>query len=293
MPDWRAEGEKSARDDIKRIRSELSRHRLWRRHTQVVLVVAVLCAGVLAALAGWRYSLGQHSEAILLSGIAVVAGLAAVAAAISTTALIRRQRELELEVSTERDILALIWSVERRDLWELAVVSRRQMTRFECLAVAQARVSFSASVTAAAAALAVLVGGALVMIGAASFGVSVTTAVLTAAGSALSGFLSVIFLRTYKMTSEQLSYYYGQPLVNCYLLHAERLLELAEPTQTLDERGRSVMMLVDQLLHAADVAQGHVFQLHQPGTCRTGGTGNAQAEDNGASHGEGKAVAQT
>ena len=264
--DWRTERETSTRDDIKQVKADLARHRLWRRHAQLVLIIAVLCAGALSAVAGWRYSLGQSAAAILLWGVAGVAVLTAIASAVFVAALVRRQRESELELSTERDILALIWSVERRDLWELAAVSRRQMTRFECLAVAQARVSFTASVVAAVAAFAVLVGGAAVMIGAVSLGLSVTAAVLAGAGSALSGFLSVIFLRTYKMTSEQLSYYYGQPLVNCYLLHAERLLELAEPAQTPDERRHSVMQLVSQLLHAADVAQGHVFQLHGPRT---------------------------
>jgi hypothetical protein len=46
-----------------------------------------------------------------------------------------------------------------------------------------------------------------------------------AIGGGLASFISHVFLRTYRMSVQQLSYYYGQPHVNCYLLHAEHLAD--------------------------------------------------------------------
>lgn len=113
----------------------------------------------------------------------------------------------------------------REDLGPFMAFSHRQMTRFECVALTQAKASHAASLLAAALGFVVLVAGAWVTFTRGNADDTVTGAVMTGVGTALSGFLSVTFLRQYRITSEQMSYYYGEPLVNCYLLHAERLLE--------------------------------------------------------------------
>jgi hypothetical protein len=63
-------------------------------------------------------------------------------------------------------------------------------------------------------------------------------------------------LRTFEMTSRQMSYYYGQPLVHCYLLHAEWLAERfgedAEPAFLTGMRKDLVRAALDAGRHAQD-----------------------------------------
>lgn len=86
----------------------------------------------------------------------------------------------------------------------------------------------------------------------------ITTGALTTAGAALSGYLSVTFLKTFAMTSKQMSYYYGQPLVHCYLLHAEWLTDRFDPQTDATTR-----TAVDrELIHAALEPAGGGAAVH-------------------------------
>jgi hypothetical protein len=194
----------------------------------------------------------------------IPSGALLLAAAGALVVLVRQrqsERELLLELSTERDVLDLVWAVETRELWELAALSHRQMTRFECTALGQAQRSYSASVAAAASALLVLLVGAVSIVVAAGTGATITASALTAIGVTLSGFVSAIFLKTYRLTVQQMGYYYGQPLVNCYLLHAERLLKDKGVHLSQDERRNAFSRVQNSLLQAAKLSQLHLFEL--------------------------------
>jgi hypothetical protein len=80
-------------------------------------------------------------------------------------------------------------------------------------------------------------------------------------GTVLSGFLTRTFLRAYQMTSTQMSYYYGQPLVHCYLLHAQWLA--SEASEHLDDSGKLHLRkkVIEATLKAAADAQDHLLSL--------------------------------
>lgn len=63
------------------------------------------------------------------------------------------------------------------------------------------------------------------------------------------------------MTSKQMSYYYGQPLVHCYLLHAEWLAERYEKKADLTHLWEVREELLRSVLHASNNAQNHLLDL--------------------------------
>ena len=89
--------------------------------------------------------------------------------------------------------------------------------------MSQARAAFAFCVIAASVALMVLLGGTSVVEAAAATGTQVAVAALTAVGTMLSGFVAHTYQRQYSAATRQMNFYYGQPLVHCYLLHAEWL----------------------------------------------------------------------
>jgi Cyanobacterial TRADD-N associated 2-Transmembrane domain len=126
----------------------------------------------------------------------------------------------------------LYWALSRvKDdtLKGLAWLNLKQLRTFTVIAQRQTRMSYYASITAAAVAFLVLTSGAAVAIGLPTTAAKITAGTLATVGTVLSGFLAKTFLRAYQIASRQMSYYYGQPLVHCYLLHAEWLaLEAGE-----------------------------------------------------------------
>jgi hypothetical protein len=121
------------------------------------------------------------------------------------------------------DLAAALDRIGDCTLAGLAKANFRQMRMFTTIALRQVRMSYYASLAAAAVALLILAAGSAVTEGLAGDGAKITAATLTATGSALSGLLAATFLNTYRLTARQMSYYYGQPLVHCYLMHAEWL----------------------------------------------------------------------
>lgn len=93
----------------------------------------------------------------------------------------------------------------------------------------------------------------------------ITAASLTAAGSALSGFLATTFMKAYAMASRQMSYYYGQPLVHCYLLHAEWLASIAN--KHVAERADLDLWneVIKASIQASVNAQKHLLSLQEAG----------------------------
>jgi hypothetical protein len=112
--------------------------------------------------------------------------------------------------------------------------------------------------------LLVLIAGASVAIGSPATSAKATAAALATVGTVLSGFLTRTFLSAYQMTSLQMSYYYGQPLVHCYLLHAEWLA--SEAGEHLDDAGKIGLRekVIEASLKAAADAQGHLLSMQMP-----------------------------
>jgi hypothetical protein len=167
----------------------------------------------------------------------------------------------------QKDCEDLYWAldcIDDRTLKGLAWVNFKQLRIFTVIAQKQARMSYYASLTAAAMSLLVLIAGAAVAIGSPATSAKATAAALATVGTILSGFLTRTFLRAYQMTSLQMSYYYGQPLVHCYLLHAEWLA--SEAGEHLDDAGKIRLRekVIKASLQAAADAQGHLLSMQMP-----------------------------
>lgn len=136
------------------------------------------------------------------------------------------------------------------ELGELLEFNERQMQVYQELSLAQARSSYRRSQVAFLIGLALIVGAI-----AASFLADTTTKVAAGGigglGGAFSGYLSATYLRVYERTLDQLNFYYRQPLINSYLLTAERLVR-AMGTESHD---KAYDQLVGQVLACATVPQ--------------------------------------
>jgi hypothetical protein len=155
-------------------------------------------------------------------------------------------------------------AISEETLRQLMVANFKQMRTFTKIAQQQARMSYYASLIGASVSLLILAAGAAVTVGLTATPAKVTVGCLAGVGTALSVFLSRTFLRTYEMTSRQMSYYYGQPLVHCYLLHAEWLtaqVASQEPDQT--ERLKLWHKAIQASIRASANAQNHLLSLNE------------------------------
>jgi hypothetical protein len=203
-----------------------------------------------------------------LAPAAFVAGPFFLISAAAVPLGVSRERRLEKaeEEACEKDCRDLYWAlndIEDRTLKGLAWVNYRQLRGFTRIAQRQARMSFYASLVATAASLVVLTSIAAVAIGVPTTAAKVTAGFLATAGSVLSAFLAKTFLRSYQMASRQMSYYYGQPLVHCYLLIANWLA--AEGREEFGkEEGRLLLRkVIDASIKAGADAQDHLLRMQE------------------------------
>jgi hypothetical protein len=237
------------------------------RWSLALLTVAGLGATVFATVGARFLAAGDRVAAVTCLVPAAALVLLVLGQLAVIVAYGEKIRIKTLTIETEREALELEHAGGDA-LGPFMAFSHRQMTRFECVALAQAKVSHAASLLAAALGFVVLIVGAWVTFTRGSVDDTVTGAVMTGVGTALSGFLSITFLRTFRITSEQMSYYYGQPLVNCYLLHAERLLERCGLDLGADQRREDVQEVIRTILDAAIAAQSHLLDRDARRTAR-------------------------
>jgi hypothetical protein len=247
-----------------------------RRHYRKLPGAAWLLALVLLVVAGATVTVGgfvvpSRSYSGLAPACYVVGAFFFIAAVVIPAGI---SREMTIEAaehdSCERDCRRLKKALSRMSeetLRDLMVANFRQMRTFTKIAQRQARMSYYASLIGASVSLLILAAGAAVTVGLTATPAKVTVGCLAGAGTALSVFLSRTFLRTYEMTSRQMSYYYGQPLVHCYLLHAEWLtaqVAMQEPDQAA--RLRLWHKAIQATIQASVNAQDHLFTLNETAT---------------------------
>jgi hypothetical protein len=133
-------------------------------------------------------------------------------------------------------------------LTELLKANRKQMEAYDELARVQARESFRNSQIAIAIGLFVLVSGAFVALLVDSTASKVTTATLTGLGGLLSGYISRTFLRVYERAQQQLTFFFQQPLINSYILAADRLIDRMQEDAKKDKEFSRVVGHVLQVL---------------------------------------------
>jgi hypothetical protein len=191
-----------------------------------LLVLALLVVASTSVAVG-AFVLPSQADSGLAPACYVIGAFFFIAAVVIPAGISREMAiEAEEHDNCKRDCRRLkkaLSSIDEETLRELMVANFRQMRTFTKIAQQQARMSYYASLIGASVSLLILAAGAAVTLGLTATPAKVTVGALAAVGTALSVFLSRTFLRTYEMTSRQMSYYYGQPLVHCHLLHAEWL----------------------------------------------------------------------
>jgi hypothetical protein len=160
----------------------------------------------------------------------------------------RRQREVE-------QLDTVVADIPDTTLGQLISFNFQLVDRFVGVALTQGRGAYTFCAIATGAALMVLLGGITAVLAADATAAQVSVAALTAAGTMTSGYIANTFQRQYAAAARQMSFYYGQPLVHCYLLHAEWLAQRNER----EEKNK----LIGATLQAASSAQTHLLDLLQ------------------------------
>jgi hypothetical protein len=205
---------------------------------------------VAVVLGTWGYGVWTTRQASLalpifaLSTLFFVAGVGVPALAARERCLRRDEQEWCTELRS--DLSKALKDVDD-PLRGLAELNFKQMRVFTTEAIRQARRAAYACFAAAWVSLVVLVLGAAGAMIAKGTDARISATVLAAIGACLSTFITHVFVKSYLVAARQMSYYYGQPLVQCYLLHAERLAS----SFGSDSGDRLRWQLVQQVMSAA------------------------------------------
>jgi hypothetical protein len=133
------------------------------------------------------------------------------------------------------------------ELPALLRLNRKQIDEYHVLTKGQAASSYLNSQIAMGAGFLILAAGATIALAAHDPTTKVASAAVTAVGGALAGYLGRTFIRTYERTLSQLNFFFEQPLVNSYILTAERLVR----EMGSDKRDATYERLVEGLIEAA------------------------------------------
>jgi hypothetical protein len=227
----------------------------------VAAVLVLASAGLAAA----SFRIDREAFGVPLASMLVVSAfllVAAVVVPIVIFALHRaRQRRWERRERECRELAHIAKTIKDPALGDLVTFNFRLMDRFVAVAITQSRTSYLACLGAATAGLLVLLVGATTALTVHGLANQITASALTAVGVGVGSYLSVSFLRPFEMTSKQMSYYYGQPLVHCYLLHAEWLGERFEEDADPANRWKVRHELIRAALSAGQSAQDHLLDL--------------------------------
>lgn len=126
------------------------------------------------------------------------------------------------------------------DLPGLMLANKRQMDAYEALVRSQAESSHRASLVALAAALLVIGAGLLIALVSEDSATKHAAAVMAAAGAATCGFVAWNFIRAQQRNLDQMRSYLQQPLVQSYLLAAERIIGMMS-NESKDEQYKRIL----------------------------------------------------
>jgi hypothetical protein len=231
----RAQREAEARDKLREsqesalVQARAARYRAYRRGG-MALAFGLAVLAVVSQVLGQDLDFSYRGRLLATIGLATAAFLCFFGATLLPRFLEARRMEREVEKrAREAAHEAVEELADAADLAALIRANRKQMEAYDVLARAQAKTAFRNSQVAMGAGLLVLFLGAILAIGADDTASKITTASLTAIGGTLSGFIAQTFLRTYSRALRQLNFYFQQPLINSYLLGAQRLInEMSE-----------------------------------------------------------------
>jgi hypothetical protein len=172
--------------------------------------------------------LGISSRFSLLLGILafvpiIISRLSVPMAARLKLTKVTHYEDIEAAAKAERD-KAIDDIKGTGDLPGLMLANKKQMDAYEALVRSQGESSHRASLVALAATLLVVGAGLLVALVSEDSATKYSAAAMAAAGAATCGFIARNFIRAQQRAQDQMHSYLQQPLVQSYLLTAERII---------------------------------------------------------------------
>jgi len=193
---------------------------------------------------GWSDSVAYYS-----TGLSVLGALVLFSVGRYKANSLNREHGGQAGVDGEARDLAEVSSYE-----DVATHNQRLISTYHILTTTQARSAYRNSQIAMGVGLAILAVGAIIVIQSASLAGQLVLGGLTALGGAFSAYLGATFIAAYNRAREQMNYYYGQPLVNSYLLNAERLAKDLSP----ESRDEALKDVIAKTLEGAVIASGTI-----------------------------------
>jgi hypothetical protein len=200
--------------------TEQRKYKRWRLGSAILAVLAVLI-GVLMVATHFT----DAASAVFVSVFILFFAVLGFFAARSDLQLKKKKwDEREETVARASAFTSAVQSVEDKlSLEYLSNTNSALMTSYHGIAKDQAELSFKNSQRAMVAGISLLLIGALVSFFPAGVLPRITVGVLSAVGAIISGFISRTFLLAHASAIAQLNRFFQQPVVNSYLLNAERV----------------------------------------------------------------------
>ncbi|MFE9785216.1 hypothetical protein ACFYO7_07540 [Nocardia salmonicida] len=149
------------------------------------------------------------------------------------------------------------------DVMGFLAANRKQMSTYDQIARDQASSSHRASTWAMVVGLLLVVSGIAAAIFGSDAASKYAAAIVTATCAATSGYIASTFIKVQSSTQDQMRYFFQEPLVQSYLLSAERLIGQM-PGRTEEHIDQYHAVITAALAQAANVNQ----QIRTPGLRR-------------------------
>jgi len=193
---------------------EMSR---WRSWLYFFIAVAALVAGLGTVLG--IFLLVEHQNYHPLTGAMIIAGswLAAIVIIVGGRLSIVLRTKLSPTESPSNKRKEANRSLDERTL------NQQSLKKYHDLTQQQARSSYVIAQIAILVGLLLLIGAAIIILRASAPTVQVLVGALGVVGSTLSGYVGATSIGMYNRAQAQMNFYYAQPLVQSYILEAERI----------------------------------------------------------------------
>jgi hypothetical protein len=203
-----------------------------------------------------------------LPAMVVVAVFLAVAAVVAPLAVVNLQRTKERHHQVVWEEFELLRSGTEDcgpALGPAMLFNARLLDRFVCVALSQARAAYVFCAVSASVSLLVLIGGATVALTAAPADSQLLIMGVTALGSALSGYLTVTFLQTYRTALKQMNCYYSRPLAEGFILQAKQIADRLPADVDESVRSQIHLLMITETLKRGQEAQEQLFKVLSTG----------------------------
>jgi hypothetical protein len=178
---------------------------------------------------------------ILLGILAFVPSIIPRVSGLMTVRLARVGHYESLEAEAKAELKRAIESIKGTDdLPGLMLANKTQMDAYDALLRSRGESSHRASLVAMAAGLSVVAAGLLIAVLSEDSATKYSVAVMAAVGMATGGYIARTFIRVQQSSQDQMQCYFRQPLVQSYLLAAERIISLM-PADVRDDQYKLVL----------------------------------------------------